>query len=84
VCFAKVTILTSVTYRYLKVSVLWLHMHMQPQYRYLQITICNRSQNCNFSEAHTGRELADDGLCKPKHVGANIIILNDFNGLTIL
>jgi len=30
-CFAKVTMLTSVTYRYLKLSVLWLHM--QPQYR---------------------------------------------------
>jgi len=27
---------------------------------------------------------ADDGLCKPKHVGATIIILNDFNCLTIL
>jgi len=29
--FAKVTMLTSVTYRYLKLSVLWLRM--QPQYR---------------------------------------------------
>jgi len=25
----------------------------------------------------------DDGLRKPKHVGANVIILNDFNGLKI-
>ena len=25
-CFAKVTMLTSVTYRYLKLSVLWLHV----------------------------------------------------------
>jgi len=24
---------------------------MQPQYRYIQITICNRSQHCNFNEA---------------------------------
>jgi len=24
------------------------------------------------------------GLCKPKHVGANVVILNDFNCLTIL
>jgi len=28
-CFAKVTVLTSVTYRYLKLSLLWLHVqHM--------------------------------------------------------
>jgi len=26
----------------------------------------------------------DDGLCKPKHVAATVIILNDFNCLTIL
>ena len=32
----------------------------------------------------TGWELHDDGLCKPKHVGATIIIWNDFNNLTIL
>jgi len=32
----------------------------------------------------TGRELPDDGLCNPKHVGATIIILNNFNNLTIL
>ena len=24
-------------------------------------------------------QLPDDGLCKPKHVGATIIILDDFN-----
>jgi len=29
-------------------------------------------------------KLPDDGLCKPKHVGATIIILNDFSSLTIL
>ena len=29
-------------------------------------------------------KLPDGGLCKPKHVGATIIILNDFNSLTIL
>jgi hypothetical protein len=29
-------------------------------------------------------DLPDDGLCKPKRVGATIIILNDFNCLTIL
>jgi len=28
--------------------------------------------------------LPDDGLCKPKHAGATITILNDFNYLTIL
>ena len=28
--------------------------------------------------------LPDDGLCKPKHVGATIITLNDFNCLKIL
>jgi len=43
--------------------------------------ICNRSQHCNFSEAQT--ELPDDGLCKPKHVGAIIIILNYITSLTI-
>jgi len=36
---------TLVTYRYLKLSVLWLHM-----------------------------QLPGDGLCKPKHFGATIII----------
>ena len=34
--FAKVTMLTSVKYHYLKLSVLWLYM--QPQYRYTQLT----------------------------------------------
>ena len=34
--------------------------------------------------AYACRMLPDDGLCKPKHVGATIIILNDFNCLTIL
>ena len=34
--------------------------------------------------AYAATELRNDGLCKPKHVGANIIILNDFNSLTIL
>ena len=29
-------------------------------------------------------ELPDDGLCKPKHVGETIMILSDFNCLTIL
>jgi len=29
-------------------------------------------------------QLPDDGLCKPKHVGATIIILNGFNSLNIL
>ena len=24
-------------------------------------------------------QLPDDGLCKPKHVGATVIILDDFN-----
>jgi len=28
-CFAKATMLISVTYRYLKLSVLWLHMRAQ-------------------------------------------------------
>jgi len=37
ICFAKVTMLTSVTYRHLKLSG----------------KICNRSQHCNFSEAHS-------------------------------
>ena len=42
--------------------------------------IRNRSQHCNFREA----QLPDDSLCKPKHVGATTVILNDFNTLTIL
>ena len=45
--------------------------------------ICNRSQHCNFNEAQA-ESSADDGFCKPKHVGATIIILNDFNCVTIL
>jgi len=44
--------------------------------------ICNQSQQCNFGEAWTW-VLPDDGLCKLKHVGATIIILNDFNSLTV-
>ena len=32
-CFAKVTMLTSVTYRYLKLSVLWLHILFSPVLR---------------------------------------------------
>ena len=31
-----------------------------------------------------GYGLPDDGLCKPKHVGAIIIVSNVFNNLTIL
>ena len=31
----------------------------------------------------TGRALPYDGLCKPKRVGATMIILNDFKCLTI-
>ena len=48
----------------------------------IQITICNRSQHCTFSKAQA--ENSDDGLYKPKHVGATIVILNGFNCLTIL
>ena len=44
---------------------------------------CNRYQHCNFGEAQIGG-LPNDGLCKPKHVGATITILNDFNSLMIL
>jgi len=32
----------------------------------------------------TGWRLPDDGLCKPKHARAIIIVLNVFNNLTIL
>ena len=34
--------------------------------------------------AYAYHMLPDDGLCKPKHVGATIIILYEFNCLTIL
>jgi len=39
------------TYRYMKLSVLWL----QPQYRYNDI--CNRYQHCNFREAQAESSL---------------------------
>ena len=39
-------------------------------------------QSFNFAQCTI--LLPDDGSCKPKRVGATVIILNDFNSLTIL
>jgi len=57
--------------------------NMQPQYPLFQIPIRNRYQHCNYSKAQ-----ADSSLMMVyvnlKHVGATVIILNDFNGLLFL
>ena len=36
-CFAKVTMLTSVTYRYLKLPVLWLHILLGPVFFFFNL-----------------------------------------------
>jgi len=78
-CFAKVAMLISVTY-----IVIWSYRYSGCICSYCtDKDICNRYQHCHFGEAQVGR-LPDDGLYKPKHVGATIIILNDFNCLKIL
>jgi len=63
-CFAKVTMLISVTYGYLKLSVLWLHIVIGIVAEYsvtCPITsnndICNRYQHCNFGEAQAESSL---------------------------
>ena len=57
-CFTKVTMLTSVTYLYLKLSVLWLHNKYAATIPMTSNNdICNRSQHCNFKEAQDERSL---------------------------
>ena len=59
-------------YRYLRLSVLWLHIFFSPVIR------VDRAL-CTLDSAQSTQ-----WLCEPKHVGATIIILNDFNILTVL
>jgi hypothetical protein len=44
-CFTKVTVLTAVTYRYLKLSVLWLHILFSPVMRVDRALCTNHTHN---------------------------------------